>query len=141
MALRAEDLEVVVAVVVGAALVVDVVYFQVLGVAALGALVTVTRQDSFACGGGDVCGVVVLPHVAPPHFCALLRSWSGGLRPLVCSRHPAWTVVGEGLAVRLGAPVWLHSDCLLGNFPGRKTTKTPALAGVLSLALAYHMGG
>lgn len=59
--------------------------------------------------------------------------------PSVCSRHPAWTVVGEGLAVRLGAPVWLHSDCLLGNFPGRKTTKTPALAGVLSLALAYHV--
>lgn len=49
--------------------------------------------------------------------------------PSVCSRHPA-LAVGEGLAVRLGAPVWLHSDCLLGNFPGRKTTKTPAVAGV-----------
>lgn len=38
--------------------------------------------------------------------------------PSVCSRHPA-LAVGEGLAVRLGAPVWLHSDFLLGNFPGR----------------------
>ena len=62
VALRAEDLKVLVVVVVGAALVVDVVDFQVLAVAALSTLVSVTRQDSFTCNGGDVRGVAVSPH-------------------------------------------------------------------------------
>lgn len=55
-------MEVGVLVVVGASRVVYVVYFE-WGViaAALGALVTITRQDAFAGGGGDVFGAVC-PH-------------------------------------------------------------------------------
>ena len=68
VALRAEDLKVLVAVVVGAALVVDVVDFQALGAAALGAFVAVTCEYSFTCSGGDVCGVTVSPHCSPPSF-------------------------------------------------------------------------
>lgn len=52
--LRAEDLKVCVLVVVGATAIVNVVDFQVFGVATLSTLVTVTRQYSLACGGGDV---------------------------------------------------------------------------------------
>lgn len=88
VAVVAEDLEVVVAVVVGAALVVNVVNLQAFCVAALCALVTVTGEDAFAGGGGDVCAVVVLPHVASV-LCALLRSWAGGLRPLGLFTSPS----------------------------------------------------
>ena len=63
--LRAEDLKVLVVVVVGAPVVVDVVYFQALGTTALGTLVSVTRQDSFTCNGGDVRGVAISPHCSP----------------------------------------------------------------------------
>lgn len=49
-------------VVVGAALVVDVVNFQVFSAAALSALVAVSVEDSFAGGGGDVFGAVCPRH-------------------------------------------------------------------------------
>lgn len=63
MASGAECLEVGVLVVVGASRVVYVVYFEWgVIVAALGALVTVTRQDAFAGGGGDVFGAVCPRH-------------------------------------------------------------------------------
>ena len=93
VALGAEDLKVLIAVVVGAAFVVDVVNLQTFGTTALNTLVPITRQDAFTCGGGDVRAVVVLPHVASI-LGVLLRSWSGGLAPVACG----------GVAVRLGAP-------------------------------------
>ena len=65
--LRAEHLEVLVVVVVGAALVVDVVDLQVLGTTALNALIPIAFEDSFTCGGGDV-GFGVCPGHRSPFF-------------------------------------------------------------------------
>ena len=73
VAVVAECLEVVEVVCASACDVDDVVYFEVLGVAAFDALVVVALEGGFALFVGGASGWV-FPHVAPPFLCALFRS-------------------------------------------------------------------